>query len=111
MERDAGLLPDDAQIPYRRGMLHYLLGNPLAARSAFEKACELEPKSYDNWLALALICEAEQEWDRAYEALGHMYELRPKDRAIRDIFERIQQARAAEEAENPAKAAADAPAG
>jgi tetratricopeptide (TPR) repeat protein len=98
LERDETLLPADGQIPYRRGMLHYLLGNPNAARSAFEKACELDPKNYDNWLALALICEAERQWDRAYEALGHMHELRPKDRAIRDIFQRIQQARATEEA-------------
>jgi tetratricopeptide (TPR) repeat protein len=111
LERDATLLPADAQIPYRRGMLHYLLGNQIAARSAFEKACELDPKSYDNWLALALICEAEQDWDRAYEALGYMYELRPKDRAIRDIFLRIQQARAAQEAGEPAPETESSPAG
>jgi tetratricopeptide (TPR) repeat protein len=99
LERDATLLPDDAHIPYRRGMLHYLLGNPNGARRAFEEACWLDPTTYDNWLALALICEGEQDWDRAYEALAHMNELRPNDRAVRDVFQRIQQARATQDVE------------
>ena len=54
LERDAELLPKDSQVHYRRGMLHYLLGNSTAARSAFEKACELDPKSYDNWLCACI---------------------------------------------------------
>jgi tetratricopeptide (TPR) repeat protein len=94
LERDEALLPTDALIPYRRGMLHYLLSDPNAARKAFEKACELDPKSYDNWLALALLCEAEQDWDAAYRALGHINKLRPDDRTVKEIFERIQQSRA-----------------
>ena len=92
LERDETLLKEDARIPYRRGMLHYLLDDPQAARSAFEKACKLDPKSYDNWLALALICEVEQDWDAAYKALAHMNKLRPDDSAVRDIFQRIQRA-------------------
>src|SRR5690606_33149750 len=80
LERDADLLPANGEVRYRRGMLLYLLGKPAETRKAFEEACELDPHNYDHWLALALICEAQQDWDRAYEALGYMYELRPKER-------------------------------
>jgi hypothetical protein len=109
LERDETLLPADAQIPYRRGMLHYLLGDLKAARSALEKACKLDFKSYDNWLALALLCEAQQDWDGAYRALGHMNKLRPADRAVREIFQRIQLARAGQEAENSSEKAGNNP--
>lgn len=93
LTRDAELLPTSAPIRYRRGMLLYLVGRPKAARQAFERACALQP-SFDNWLALALICEQLRDWDRAAEALDHMEALRPDEPMIRGIRDRIEQTRA-----------------
>ncbi len=106
LARDETLLTADPQIPYRRGMLLYLLENLAESRKAFERACELAPHSYNNWLALALLCEKQEDWDRAYEALGYMHELQPEDPAIREIFRRILQTRRAkgETLEPPLKA-------
>jgi tetratricopeptide (TPR) repeat protein len=95
LERDAALLPTNADVRYRLGMLQYLLGRIDLARQALEDACKLAEGSYDNWLALALLCEQQRDWKRAYEALGSMYQIRPKDPAIRDLFRRIQETRAA----------------
>ena len=93
LERDAKLLPTSSAIPYRRGMLLYLLQRPADAREALEKACELAPDSYDNWLALALICEHQRAWQQAVAALVRMQELRPDDPAAPAIMQRIQQTR------------------
>lgn len=92
LERDAKLLPDSSQPHYRRGMLLYLLEQLDEARQAFESACEVEPLSFDNWLALALICESQQDWERALEGLAKMHEIRPGDPAIAGIVARIRAA-------------------
>ena len=92
LARDARLLPGHSQPLYKQGMLLFLLGRLDEARTSFEEACRLGPNSYDNWLALTLICERQQDWDRALEALGQMHQLRPNDPAIRGIFQRIRQA-------------------
>jgi len=92
LTRDAKLLPGQSGPFYRRGMLLYLLGRYDEARVSFDEACRLSPNSYENWLALALICEKQQDWDRAMEALGRMYKIRPNDPALRGILQRIQQA-------------------
>ena len=92
LTRDARLLPGQSGPFYQRGMLQYLLGRLDKARTSFDEACRLSPNSYDNWLALALICERQQDWDRAMEALGRMYKLRPDDPAIPGILRRIRQA-------------------
>lgn len=96
LTRDAKLLPKNPQIRYRQGMLLYLVGRKQEAREAFEAACELRPDSYDNWLALALLCESQRAWKCAFEALEKMQELRPDDPAVGGILQRIQQTRAAE---------------
>ncbi|NOZ38668.1 MAG: tetratricopeptide repeat protein [Planctomycetes bacterium] len=93
LARDCKLLPDSTVLQYRRGMLLYLLGEYDQARQALEKACELGPEAYSNWLALALICEKQERWQQAGEALKQMNTLRPNDPAVRGILQRIQQAR------------------
>jgi len=74
-------------------MLLYLLGEYDEAREALEQACELGPEQYDNWLALALICEKQERWQQTSGALKQMNRLRPNDPAVRGILQRIQQAR------------------
>ncbi len=92
LTRDARLLPGQSQPLYQRGMLQYLLGRVDEARASFDEACRLSPNSYANWMALALICEHQQDWDHALQALSHMHKLRPDDPAIRGILQRIHQA-------------------
>ncbi len=94
LARNCKLLPEHAQLRYQRGMLLYLLGKYDEARQALEDACKLGPDTYSNWLALALICEKQQHWQQAGEALKQMNRLRPKDPAVREILQRIQLSRA-----------------
>jgi len=93
LERDSKLLPDNPYPLYRRGMLLYLLKRYDEARETFEQACKTAPNSFDSWLALALLCENQQRWDRAVEALRQMERLQPGDPSIGGIFHRIEQAR------------------
>jgi len=90
--RDSELLQDSAAPRYRRGMLLYLLQRYDEARESFVEACELAPNGYENWLALALICEKQERWQQAVDALKEMNKLRPEDPATQGIFRRIQQA-------------------
>jgi len=92
LKRDGDLLKDNAIPRYRRGMLLYLLKRYDEARESFVEACELAPNSYENWLALALICEKQQRWQQAVDALKNLNKLRPEDPAVQGIFQRIQQA-------------------
>lgn len=92
LTRDAKLLQGNSQPLYRKGMLLFLLDRPEDAREAFEEACRVGPNSYNNWLALALICERQQDWPRALEALTQMHAIRPGDPAIPGILQRIRAA-------------------
>ena len=92
LTRDAKLLPGNSQPHYRQGMLLFLLDRTEEAREAFEAACRIGPNSFDNWLALALICERQQDWPRALESLAQMHQIRPGDPAITGILERIRAA-------------------
>ena len=92
LRRDYDLLPDSDHPRYQRGMLLYLLQRHAEARAAIEEACRLGPNGYNNWLALALICEKQQRWQQAVDALKEMNRIRPEDQAAREIFQRIQQA-------------------
>ena len=93
LARNYQLFPNSAELRYQRGMLLYLVGEYDQARQALEAACRLGPETYSNWLALALICEKQQRWQQAGEALKQMNTLRPNDPAVRGILQRIQQAR------------------
>lgn len=92
LERDAKLLAGNSVPYYKMGMLHVLLDQTSQAREAFEEACRVEPNVYDNWVALALICQRQEDWPRALEALDEMYARRPQDPAIRGILQSIQAA-------------------
>jgi len=93
LKRDSRLLPDSPHPRYRRGMLLYLLERHDEARESLEQACEVAPDSFESWLAIALLCEKQQRWEQAVEALEQMERLRPGDPSIGGIFQRIEQAR------------------
>jgi len=105
LERDSELLPTSSHPHYRRGMLLYLMEKHDEARKAFEAACQLAPNSFDNWLALVLLCEKQERWEQAVEGLKKMHEIRPGDPAIGGILRRMQETVLAQE---QAKAADDA---
>ena len=93
LERDIRLLPSTPMLRYRQGMLLYLLDEPARALESLREACRLDPNSYQYWLALALLCEKEQLWDPALDALRNMQRIRPEDPAIRSIYLRMQEAK------------------
>jgi tetratricopeptide (TPR) repeat protein len=78
---------------YRHGMLLYLLDEPERALDSLREACRLDPNSYQYWLALALLCEKQQLWNDALEALRNMQRIQPEDPVIRGIYMRMQQAK------------------
>ena len=90
LERDAKLLPTNPVPHYQRGMLLYLLGEGDAARRSLVEACRLGPNDYQNWLALALICEQQERWQDATAVLDRMQKLRPNDPTPRAILRRIE---------------------
>jgi predicted CXXCH cytochrome family protein len=105
LDRDTQLLPDNAAVFYRLGLLRYLLGEYTAASRALTKACELAPENYDFRMTVALLEEKwyERDGDLAhYEAavasLKKMVELRPKDPRTAQILQRLATTRQAKEA-------------
>jgi predicted CXXCH cytochrome family protein len=89
LERDGQLLRDAPRPHYQRGMLLYLLHEHTAARQALLEACRLGPNDYNNWLALALICEQQQRWQETVAALERMLQLRPGDPVAQQIYVRL----------------------
>ncbi len=105
LDRDARLLPDNALVFYRLGLLRYLLNEYAAASRALDKACKLAPANFDFRMALALLEEKwyEQDSDRAHfdaavASLKKLAELHPRDPRITLILQRITATRLAKEA-------------
>ena len=61
LKRDAELAPDVAPIQYRYGLALYLSGDLQGAKSALQRACELEPRSEQFRTGLRLLLEKMQE--------------------------------------------------
>ena len=110
LDRDALLLPDNADVRYRLGLMRYLLGQYAAADKALTEACELAPASFDFRMALALLQERRYErdsdtaqFDAAEQSLDEMAKLRPDDPRTEQIRQRLHATRqAAEAASRPA---------
>jgi tetratricopeptide (TPR) repeat protein len=96
LARDAELLPDNAVVQYRYGLLLYLLSQLDEAEQALERACSLEPASFDFRLALTLLYEKRGKWQQALQSVQRLAALRPGDPTIVQLAGRIaQQARGA----------------
>ena len=107
MTRDSKLLPTSPQPHYQRGMLLYLLDRHDEALEALEKACQLAPNSFDNWMALSLLCEQQRRWDLAVTAIKNMNRVRPEDPRARAIYQRMSQAAAQDATAAEGEAAED----
>ena len=110
MERDAELLPDNADVLYRLGLMRYLLGQLDLAAEALAAACKTAPTSYEYRLALALLEEKRYElsgdtarFDAAAASLKEMLAIRPADqRDAQEILKRLLATRATNESRPPA---------
>jgi len=91
LARDARLLPDNALLQYRLGLLYYLLEREDEAVTALDKACELEPQSADFRLMLTLLYEKQQKWKLALESVTELLRLQPNNPTFRQILLNLQQ--------------------
>ena len=104
LARDVQLLPDQAIIRYRYGLLLYQLGRFEEAERELVEACQIEPTSYDCRLALTLLYEkraqlaaddkrlqsAKRQWQQAVASCRELMRLRPNDRVVLELMQRIQ---------------------
>jgi len=91
LARDVKLLPNNALLRYRLGLLYYLLGREDEAVTALNKACELEPQSADFRLMLTLLYEKQQKWKLALESVNTLIRLQPENPTFRQILFNLQQ--------------------
>jgi predicted CXXCH cytochrome family protein len=91
LTRDARLLPDNALVHYRLGLMRYLLGDPAKAQEALESACRLDGDSFDFRMMLTLLYEKRGLRRRALDSVAQLLKLRPGDPAAQQILQRIRQ--------------------
>jgi tetratricopeptide (TPR) repeat protein len=94
LERDAKLLPDNAPIHYRLGLLQYLLGREEQAEASLARACELQPNAPDFLMALTLLYEKQQRWELAIGSAKKLNRLEPENETYQQILRDIEQAAA-----------------
>jgi tetratricopeptide (TPR) repeat protein len=90
LARDARLLPDNALVRYRHGLMLYLLGKADESQQELETACRLEPNSYDFRLMLTLLYEKRAAWDEALRSARTLAQLRSDDPTAAELLRRIQ---------------------
>ena len=100
LRRDASLLPENAPIHYRLALVEYLLGNLDVARTTLERACELDPRSTDYRMMLALLCEKQKRWGEALRSARQLTEMDPQNPQFRQLYENFQ--RSARQLQGPA---------
>lgn len=104
LARNAKLVPSDPRPLYQQGLLLYQLGELDEARETLRQATRVDPKSYDSWMALALICERQERWIDAARAIERMKELQPEGEDWKGVLLRIRETMEARETEEAANA-------
>jgi predicted CXXCH cytochrome family protein len=100
MARDARLLPGNAVLQYRLGLLQYTLGHEKEAEAALSAAAKLEPRSTDFQLVITLFYEKYQRWPEAELAVNRLLKLDPENATYQQIRTNI--LRASGKANTPA---------
>ncbi len=90
LARDAALVPDNAAIQYRYGMLLYLHRQMGEAEAALRKAVELEPNTPQFLLGLVLFYQQIEQFDQALTLAQRLVTLRPEDATFRQVLADIQ---------------------
>ena len=106
LNRDIGLVPENGELRYRLGLLHYLVDDLENAEKRLAEALELEPRSYPFALGLALLQQErynrgdETAFDRAVDTLKTLNQLNPDspdaENVLRDLLQARQQRGTAE---------------
>jgi tetratricopeptide (TPR) repeat protein len=90
LARDAALVPDNAAVQYRYGMLLYLHRQMGEAEAALKKAVELEPNTPQFLLGLVLFYQQIEQYDRALGLAQRLVALRPEDATYRQVLADLQ---------------------
>jgi predicted CXXCH cytochrome family protein len=108
VERDSKLSPDNAEVFYQLGLLRYTLDEYEKADVAFQKACELAPKSYAYRMALALLqqkryekTDDEKQYELAMQSLKLLREINPDDDRAGMILQELMAMRKQKQAAKP----------
>ncbi len=96
LQRDAKLLPQNAGIQYRLGMLNYILGNKEQAGECLINAAGLEPDVPMFQEGLVSWFELKRDWAKAIPAAKRLVNMRPENIRYRQLLHNIQTAAAAE---------------
>jgi len=94
LERDAKLVPDNAAIQYRYGMLLYLHRRLQEAEQALLRAHRLEPNNPQFLLGIVLYYQEVEDFEKALPLAEELARLRPADAMFRKILQDIRQRRA-----------------
>jgi predicted CXXCH cytochrome family protein len=87
--RDARLQDDAPFAWYRYGLMLYLVERLDEAAAALERACELDPLSYDYRLALTLLFEKQMDWTKAVQSAETLAQLRPGDAEAEAVLQQM----------------------
>ncbi len=90
LARDATLVPDNAAVQYRYGMLLYLHRQMGEAEAALGKAVELEPNTPQFLLGLVLFYQQIDQFDQALTLAKRLVALRPEDAMFRRVLADVQ---------------------
>lgn len=90
LQRDASLAPDAPMVQYRYGLAAYLAQNLEEARTAMEKACQLDARNEQFRLGLTLLLERVGDIDAAAVSAERLCQLAPENPQYRMILVRLQ---------------------
>ncbi|TVS08064.1 MAG: ammonia-forming cytochrome c nitrite reductase subunit c552 [Planctomycetaceae bacterium] len=96
IERDAGLVPDNAAIQYRYGMLLYLHRRLEEAEQALWRAHQLEPHNPQFLLGVVLFYQEVKDFEKAFSLAEELVKLRPEDQMFQQILRDLQRRRMAD---------------
>jgi tetratricopeptide (TPR) repeat protein len=94
LARDAALVPDNAAIQYRYGMLLYLHRRLDEAEQALLRASRLEPNNPQFLMGIVLFYQEVEDFEKALPLAEELVKLRPGDAMFQQILRDIRRRRA-----------------
>jgi len=91
LARDVQLVPNNAQLRYRYGLLLYLHNREAEAEEQLATACRLAPNAPEFAMALALLYQKQERYGEALDQARRMLELRPEDPIARRLVDDLRQ--------------------
>ena len=91
LARDVSLLPENAMLHYRLGLLRYILGRASGVEEELLHAVELEPRSTEFLLTLTLWYEKQQRWPEAVRYARRLVTLESNNDMFRRVLDNMEQ--------------------